>query len=109
MIVATTRIKVAPGNRSELFQTILPLMGSVRSEQGCLSSRLYLDVGDQNSSILIEEWETQADWDKHLRSNDCAILMGAMSVLCSPLNVEFKLLMYVAGIEAVTTARAARD
>ena len=84
----------------------MPLLGSMRSEKGCLSSRFYQDAGDQNQGILIEEWETKADWINHLRTDDCAVLMGAIGVLCAPQSVEFKLLMYIGGMEAITTARA---
>lgn len=105
MIVTTTRITVCSANRSELFQTILTLLTAVRNEQGCLSSRFYLDSADSNSAILVEEWETEADWDEHLRSRDCAVFLGAVTVLCRPASVEFKLLSYVAGIEAITAGR----
>ena len=105
MIVTTTRITVSSANRSELFQTILTLLAPVRNENGCLSSRFYLDSADSNSALLVEEWETQEDWDIHLQSRDCAVFLGAVSVLCRPTSVEFKLLSYVAGIEAITAAR----
>ena len=105
MIVTTTRITVSSANRSELFQTILTLLAPIREENGCLSSRFYLDSADTNSGLLIEEWETEQDWDNHLQSMDCAVFLGAVSVLCRPASVEFKLLSYVAGIEAITAAR----
>ena len=108
MIVTTTRITVSSANRSELFQTILTLLTPVRNEKGCLSSRFYLDSTDSNSAILVEEWETEEDWDDHLRSRDCAVFLGAVSVLCRPTSVEFKLLSYVAGIEAIKAARTIR-
>ena len=105
MIVTTTRITVCSANRSELYQTILTLLTAVRNEQGCLSSRFYLDSADNNTAMLVEEWDTKEDWDNHLRSRDCAVFLGAVSVLCKPASVEFKLLSYVAGIEAITAAR----
>ncbi len=105
MIVTTTRITVSSANRSELFQTILTLLTPIRNERGCLSSRFYLDSADNNSAMLVEEWETEEDWDNHLRSRDCSVFLGAVSVLCRPASVEFKLLSYVAGIEAITAAR----
>jgi quinol monooxygenase YgiN len=105
MIVTTTRITVSSANRSELFQTILSLLTPVRNKRGCLSSRFYLDSADNNSAMLLEEWETEEDWDNHLRSRDCAVFLGAVDVLCRPASVEFKLLSYVAGIEAITAAR----
>ena len=105
MIVTTTRITVCSANRSELYQTILTLLTAVRNEQGCLSSRFYLDSADSNSAILVDEWETEEDWDKHLGSRDCAVFLGAVTVLCRPASVEFKLLSYVAGIEAIKAGR----
>lgn len=105
MIVTTTRITVSSANRSELFQTILTLLVPIRNEQGCLGSHFYLDSADNNSALLVEEWETEEDWGNHLQSMDCAVFLGAVSVLCRPASVEFKLLSYVAGIEAITAAR----
>ena len=105
MIVTTTRMTVSSANRSELFQTILTLLAPIRNENGCVSSRFYVDSADTNSALVIEEWETQEDWDIHLQSRDCAVFLGAVRVLCLPASVEFKLLSYVAGIEAITAAR----
>jgi quinol monooxygenase YgiN len=105
MIVTTTRITVSSANRSELFQTVLTLLTPVMNEKGCLSFRFYVDSADSNSVMLVEEWETEDDWDNHLRSRDCAVFLGAVSVLCRPASVDFKLLSYVAGIEAITAAR----
>ena len=109
MIVTTTRLKVASLNRRQLIQTILPLLRRVRDERGCLSSHLYEDVGDEGTSILVEEWETQAAWNNHLQTKECAIIMGAISVLCNPPNVEFKLLEYLAGMEALREFRTPHE
>jgi quinol monooxygenase YgiN len=106
MIVTTTRITVSSVNRTELFQTILTLLTPVKNEKGCLSSHFYLDSADSNSVMLVEEWEAEKDWENHLRSRDCAVFLGAVSVLCKPSSVDFKLLSYVAGIEAITSARS---
>ena len=106
MIVTTTRITVSSANRTELFQTILTLLTPVKNEKGCLGSHFYLDAADSNSAMLVEEWEAEVDWENHLRTRDCAVLLGAVSVLCRPASVDFKLLSYVAGIEAITAARS---
>ncbi len=92
VIVNTTRITVRPENRNELFQTIWPLLEPIRSEKGCLTYQFYVDAGDENSSMLIGEWETPEDWHNHLNSRDFAVLLGAITVLSSPAGIEFKLL-----------------
>jgi quinol monooxygenase YgiN len=95
VIVNTTRITVRPENRNELFQTIWPLLAPIRSEKGCLAFRFYVDAADENSSVLIGEWQTQEDWTNHLRSSDFAVLLGAITVLSSPASIDFKLLASV--------------
>ena len=106
MIVTTTRITVSSANRSELFQTLITLVPPVQSEKGCLSYHLYLDSADSNSVMLVEEWEAEADWENHLRSKESAVFLGAIRVLCGPASFDFKLLSYVAGVEAIAAARA---
>lgn len=97
MIINTTKIRVPPENRKELYQTILPLLDPIRCERGCLNYRFYVDTADENSTLLIGEWETRADLDNHLRSNDFAILVGAISVLSGPESIESQLLASIAG------------
>jgi hypothetical protein len=43
--------------------------------------RFYLDAADENSSLLLSEWETESDLNRYIRSNDFAILRGAIMVL----------------------------
>lgn len=81
MIVCTTRITVMPEKRKEFFQTINQMLGPIRATSGCLSFNVYVDSTDENSSLLISEWDMEDALNAHLRSNDFAILQGAMAVL----------------------------
>ncbi len=81
MIVNTTRISVQPDKRTEFFQTVDRLVDHIKSARGCRTFHFYLDVTDQNSTLLVSEWETQSDLDNYLESNDFAILRGAITVL----------------------------
>ena len=92
MIVSTTQINVAPENRRELFQTILPLLEPIRHKEGCVACRCYVELTDENAALLISEWEAQADLDNHLRSSDFAVLLGALNLLATPATIDFKLL-----------------
>jgi quinol monooxygenase YgiN len=105
VIVNTTRITVPPENRKELCQTISSLLGPIRSEAGCITCRLYEDASEENSFVLIGEWQTRADWDNHFQSDHFAVLLGSILILCIRSNLDFKLLSHVAGIETVTKAR----
>jgi quinol monooxygenase YgiN len=65
----------------ELFQTIGRLVAPIEQYKGCRALRFYVDTADEYSSLLISEWETEADFNSYLRSNDFAILKGAIRVL----------------------------
>ena len=81
VIVDTTRITVYPEKRIELSQTVTRLLDQIKDVKGCRTFRFYLDVSDKNSSLLVSEWETESDYLTYLRSNDFAILKGAIKVL----------------------------
>jgi quinol monooxygenase YgiN len=81
VILKTTRITVKAEKRVELAQTIGRLLGPIKDVKGCRTIRFYLDAVDQNSSLLVSEWESESDLDRYLRSNDFAILRGAITVL----------------------------
>ena len=74
---------VKPEKRTELVQTISRLLGPIKNVKGCRTIRFYLDATDENSSLLLSEWETESDLERHIRSNDFAILRGAIMVLSS--------------------------
>jgi quinol monooxygenase YgiN len=81
VIVNTTRITVSPEKRTELLQTIGRLLEPIKGAKGCRTFRYYLDTTDENSSLLMSEWETESDYSNCFRSDDFAILRGAITVL----------------------------
>ena len=100
--VTTTKIAVRPENRKEFFQTVTPLIRQIRKEKGCLTFCLYEETGDENSLILIGEWETPVLWEQHRRGNNFAVLLGSVTVLSIHKKIDFKLLSQTGGIERMT-------
>ena len=96
MIVSTTRITVTPEKRREFFQTINQILEPIRASKGCLSFNVYVDSCDENSSLVVSEWDTEADMSIHLHSSDFAILRGAMAVLGIRID-EYRALIYAGG------------
>jgi len=102
MMVTTTRITIRPERRKEFFQTITPLTERIRSEQGCITYRLYEESGLENTIILVEEWEDEGNWREHRNGRNFAILLGLVSVVSNPSEIDFKLLSHVGGNEVIT-------
>lgn len=91
VVISTMRISIENEKRQELYQTILPLLEPIRHEKGCLTCNLYLDAKNHNESLLLGEWESTADWNRHVQSHHFAILSGAISVLGGPAILESQL------------------
>ena len=91
-VVTAATITVRPENRKELCLTVASLLNPIRQEPGCGAYKFYQEAGDENSFLLIGEWETREALNRHLDSNSFAVLMGSMMLLAKVSTVDFKLL-----------------
>ena len=98
-VISTARVTVRPENRRELCLTISALLEPIRREKGCRAYSFYGEVTDQNSLILIGEWDTVTAWENHVKSNHFAVLIGSLTLLSNRSNLDFNLLSHIAEIE----------
>jgi quinol monooxygenase YgiN len=106
MIVTTIRMQTTPENRRELMQTFRSLSNPILSEHGCKSCRMYSEVGDEQTVIVIQEWDSKNRLDKHLLSNEFAVMVRATNLLKQPETVEFQVLDQLEGSRSVEAIRA---
>lgn len=81
MVLNTSSVTIYPEKRAEFFQTMTQLLEPLNSTAGCKAFRLYVEVADENSSLIISEWDSETDLNNYLNSADHAILHGAITVL----------------------------
>ena len=72
--------------------TITSLLDPIRREQGCRSYQFFRVTGEKDSFVLIGEWETLSDWDRHVHSEHFAVLSGSQKLLSPEKRFDFKLL-----------------
>jgi quinol monooxygenase YgiN len=108
MILVTIKIDVRSAKQKELAQTLSALATRVRKEAGCVSSAFYSEVENENSLCVIEEWATQPELDAHLRSDNFAVLRGAVKLLNGPAEMRFHSVSQTLGEEALAAARDRR-
>ncbi|HEU4712352.1 MAG TPA: antibiotic biosynthesis monooxygenase family protein [Pyrinomonadaceae bacterium] len=106
MIVTAIRLHTTPENRKEILQTFRSLSSPIQSERGCKSCRIYREIGNDEAMLVIQEWDTKSHWDEHLRSEQFAVMMGAMSLLEKPESVEFHVLNQLEASQSVEAIRA---
>jgi quinol monooxygenase YgiN len=84
MILVIIRMKVLAENRKELSQTIISLIGPLRTEKGCRRCDFCRSMEDEKELYILEEWDTREDLNRHLKSERFRILRGAMNLLQEP-------------------------
>lgn len=89
MITASYKMTVAAGKKEELLEVIRMILGPIRVENGCLSARIYQDILDENTFVLLEEWESQADVGRHIRGDNFRKLLLMMDTLSGVPEVSF--------------------
>jgi quinol monooxygenase YgiN len=105
VIHSTVRMTL-PGNR---LQEAIGILGSLaertRAERGCLWGQLHLDVLEEDVLILEESWASEADLERHLRSEDYRQLLLIMEMAKVPPEVSFDTIAHSTGIETIQKAR----
>jgi len=101
MILVLIRMKVLPEKRMELSQTIVSLIGSIRTEKGCKRCDFCQSIEDENELFLLEEWDTRENFEDHLKSRRFKVLRGAMSLLKEPYEMTFHTVSKSAEMEEV--------
>ena len=92
LTVSNTAITVHPENRREFFQTVSTISDKIRREKGCLSFRLFEEAGNENSLLLVGEWDDRSYWDQHCEGENFAVLHGSVQVLSIKSKIGHKLL-----------------
>jgi quinol monooxygenase YgiN len=66
---------------------------------------MYQDVDDENVISLVEEWVSQCDLERHIRSPNYRRLLAVMESSLEPPSVVFNTVSRAAGIEVIEAIR----
>lgn len=106
MIVFILSLKVSPSIRKEVVSVFDTIAGSTSVKPGCKKVRLYSDVDDDDDLLLIEEWESMPDLERHVASNEFRKIMAIMDMAMEPPGVSFNSVSSTMGFELVEKIRA---
>jgi quinol monooxygenase YgiN len=92
---------VRPERRSDLLETIRGMLEPARVERGCLSYRFYQDVEDRNAFVLLEEWATQEELERHITRDNERRLLALMDLLSEQPELRFNTVSQTAGMDLI--------
>jgi quinol monooxygenase YgiN len=108
-ILVIITMEVLPEKRKEFLQALKAVMVATRKTKGWVSERMLRDVHHDNTFTLWWEWETEADFQRHLQSDLFSVLLGTATLLAKPLEVKINAVSYRAGMETIHRARGGRQ
>ena len=77
------------------------MLEPARVERGCLSYRLYEDVENRNAFVLLEEWATQEDLERHISKDNQRQLLALMDLLSEQPELRFDTVSHTAGMDLI--------
>ena len=81
------------------------LLGPTRVESGCVGCHLYQEVANPNCFRFESVWTTQADFIRHLRSDNYRQVLILMELSSEPPDVQFHTISDTHGLELVHATR----
>jgi quinol monooxygenase YgiN len=100
-------MNVRTERRSDFLETMRGMLEPARVERGCLSYRLYEDVEDRNTFFLVEEWKTQNDLERHIRTDNHRRLMVLMDLLSEQPELQFNTVSHTSGMDLIENVLSA--
>jgi quinol monooxygenase YgiN len=104
----TLRWKVPSGEDRPIMAALHGLMALIRSEPGCIGCAVSGEMGDAIVLQYVEDWRTQQDLDRHIRSQSFRNLAELMERASERPSATFELPGRIRGLDYADEVRATR-
>src|SRR5262250_3878457 len=108
MVIAMVRVVVPESKRAEVLQALRLLRGPTAARMGCDSFHVYRDDEHENALLLLQQWASEADLDRYIRSDLYSTILAVIETAIEPPDIRFDTIAATAGVELVTAVRHGR-
>ena len=81
MFIYQIKTVIKPYKTDEFIKSMLSFSPRIRKEKGCVGYSVYRDSEKENTYSVVGEWKTRQAMEKHFKTQDFDILIGAARVL----------------------------
>lgn len=106
MVILVLSLKVAPTDRKDVVNIFDTVAGSTSVKPGCKKVKLYSDINNDDDLLLVEEWVSKAELERHIGSDDFRKIMAIMDMAVKPPEMSFHIASSSLGFEFVEKIRA---
>ncbi|MGD9249852.1 MAG: antibiotic biosynthesis monooxygenase [Desulfobacterales bacterium] len=105
MIVVSLRIKVPPARQQDLINSARLILGPTRIKPGCISCRIYQDLDEPDALLLVEQWDSRPNLERHFDSDQYRIILSLIEASHPSPEFRISTISKVEGLEAVAAVR----
>ncbi len=89
MLVVIANVVVKNGKSTDFIVAAQDCIANTRKEKGNLSYTLFANTEDERKLSFVEEWESQAALDEHVKtSHFIALIEKTKDMLAEPMKVD---------------------
>ncbi len=106
LLLTTIRMLLPQQKCAEALKILRSFAEQNRVQPGCLSSRIYGDMEEENVIMIEEMWQDQKNLECHLRSEEYRNLLLVVEMALEFPEITFNSIANTTGIETIEKARS---
>ena len=105
MIQAMVKMEFGPKKIAEAVKILRSIEERIRATRGCISCSVYQEAGNHCSVVFEEKWKSDADLQRHLRSEDYQKVLMVIEMADTRPEIRFETVSDLGGVEIIEDAR----
>jgi quinol monooxygenase YgiN len=105
VVISTLRLFPARERRRELLGILRAIQGPTKAQPHCVSCQLYEENGYEEAVLYIEEWNSDPDFERHVRSESYRQILEAAELSRRPPEIHFHQVTATRGIDLLEELR----
>jgi quinol monooxygenase YgiN len=105
MVRSTIRMRIPLKKHNEALEILGSMTEQIQFEPGCISCGLYRSVDDKSVIMIEELWMSDADLQRHLRSDKYRKVLLVVEMAAEPPEIRFDTIAHSTGVETIEQAR----
>jgi quinol monooxygenase YgiN len=103
------KIVIKQHKTDEFVKSMRSFAQRIRKEKGCLGYSVYRDFEKENTYSVIGEWKTRPAMQKHFKTHEFEVLIGAARVLGETFEMNTAEVLETGGFKLAKKQMASQD
>ena len=100
MLFYQIKIEIKKYKTDEFVKSMRSFSSKIRKEKGCLDHSVYRDSEKENALSVIGKWRTRPAMEKHFKTQNFEVLIGAARVLGETFEMNIAEVLETGGFNA---------